>query len=72
MNLLTTTGAARRLGISRRRVLAYVAAGRLPAQRFGVAWMIQADDLAVLVRRKPGRPVTTGAGLRRKDRRARP
>jgi excisionase family DNA binding protein len=66
MRLLTTMDAARALGISRGRVLQLIAAGRLPAQRLGAAWIIRSRDLVRVADRKPGRPVTTGAGLRRR------
>ena len=66
MRLLTTMDAARALGISRGRVLQLIAAGRLPAQRLGRDWVIRASDLRLVAHRHPGRPVTTGAGLRRR------
>ena len=45
MTLLSTQEAATRLGISRRRVLALVSTGRLPAQKVGRDWIIQEADL---------------------------
>ena len=54
--LLTVTQAAARLGISRQRVCSLLAAGRLPATRFGQAWMITEEDLAAFVRLPRGRP----------------
>jgi excisionase family DNA binding protein len=56
MPSLTTTEAAKRLKISRRRVLELIAAGRLKATRFGPAWLIDPKDLAAVRVRKPGRP----------------
>ncbi len=55
---MTTGQAARRLGVTRRRVLALIAARRLAARRFGSAWMIEpaALDAPVIRDRKPGRP----------------
>ena len=53
---LTTTDAARRLGVSQRRVQALIGAGRLPAERYGRDWLIRVDALAAVRDRKPGRP----------------
>jgi excisionase family DNA binding protein len=54
--LLTTTQAAERLGVSRRRVLAMIRSGRLRAERIGRDWLIAEADLALVQERKPGRP----------------
>jgi excisionase family DNA binding protein len=56
MNLITTADAAEKLGISVDRVQALIRAGRLPATRFGRAYMINEKDLAKVKDRKPGRP----------------
>lgn len=56
MQLITTTEAANRLGISPRRVQALIKAGRLPATKLGRDWMIRAQDLKLVEDRKPGRP----------------
>jgi excisionase family DNA binding protein len=56
---ISTAEAARRLGISRRRVLALVAAKRLPAWRMGRDWRIEPRDLARVRVRRPGRPRVT-------------
>jgi excisionase family DNA binding protein len=56
--VLTTTQAAERLGISPRRVAALITAGKLPATQFGGSWMIQEEHLALVADRKPGRPKT--------------
>jgi excisionase family DNA binding protein len=56
MNLITTADAAAKLGISVDRVQALIRAGRLPAARFGRAYMINEKDLAKVQDRKPGRP----------------
>jgi len=53
---LTTAQAAGRLGVSVRRVLALIAAGRLAATRYGSAWLIAPAALAAVATRKPGRP----------------
>ena len=51
--------AARRLGVSRQRVLQMISDGRLPAERIGRAWSIQDSDIAR--RRVPvGRPLSVG------------
>lgn len=56
--LIDTAEAAARLGISRRRVLALIEAGRLPAQRLGArTWGIKIRDLAKVAERTPGWPV---------------
>lgn len=54
--LLTTTEAAKRLGISPRRVLALIYDKRLPAQQWGRDWLIREADLAQVERRPVGRP----------------
>jgi len=56
MEPLTSAEAAKRLNISVRRVQQLVKAGRLPAKVFGGALMIQAEDLKLVVVRRPGRP----------------
>lgn len=61
MNLLTTKEAAERLGVTSVRVCAMIAAGRLPAERFGRAYMIKESDLKLVADRRPGRPVQKAA-----------
>jgi excisionase family DNA binding protein len=56
MDYLTVQQAADLLGVTPRRVQAMVAAGRLPAVRFGRAFAIRRADLALVVERRPGRP----------------
>jgi excisionase family DNA binding protein len=56
MALITTAGAAERLGISVRRVQELINSGRLPAQQFGRTYVIDEDDLKLVEDRKPGRP----------------
>lgn len=53
---LTTVEAARRLGVTRRRVLALIEAGRLKAVRFGCAYALKAEDVDALTVRIQGRP----------------
>ena len=55
-DILTTQEAAQRLGVSTRRVIALIEAGRLPASRFGKAYAIQEADLAIVADRPTGRP----------------
>ena len=56
MKGLSVAEAAERLGISIRRVQQLVANGRLPADRFGGAFIINAKDLKLVANRRPGRP----------------
>ncbi len=56
MKLLTTQEAAEQLGVSVRRVTELITSGRLPAERFGRAYMINDSDLKFVEDRKPGRP----------------
>jgi excisionase family DNA binding protein len=59
--------AAKRIGVSRRRVLQFIKSGRLPAQVLGGAYVIQLADLAKVGDRKPGRPKKSKESARRKD-----
>lgn len=54
--LLTTPEVAERLGVTTRRVLALIQAGRLPSQQFGRDHVIKESDLALVSERKSGRP----------------
>ncbi len=56
MKTLTTQQTAERLGVSVRRVNDLITSGRLPAERFGRAYMIQEGDLRFVENRQPGRP----------------
>lgn len=56
MELLTTEQAAERLQVTPSRVRVLIRGGRLPAQNFGRAYMIQAEDLKLVENRHPGRP----------------
>jgi excisionase family DNA binding protein len=60
MNLITTSDAAEKLGISVDRVQTLIRVGRLPATRFGRAYMINEKDLVKVQDHKPGRPKKTG------------
>lgn len=56
---LTTTEAAERLGVSPRRVLALITAGRLRARKVGRDWQISPRALAEVQVRTAGRPPWT-------------
>jgi excisionase family DNA binding protein len=56
MQRLSAAEAAKRLGISVRRVQQLVRAGRLPAEEFGGAFVIKEKDLQLVANRRPGRP----------------
>jgi excisionase family DNA binding protein len=57
MNILNTSEAAERLGISTRRVLALIDEGKLPAKKIGRDYAIEEEALdTVTVYGKPGRP----------------
>jgi len=60
MKYLTTDQVGDILGVSGRRVRALIKVGRLPAQKFGKAWMIDKKDLQKVAIRKPGRPPSKG------------
>jgi len=60
MNLLNTTDAAQRLGVSVRRVLALIEEGKLRAQKVGRDYAIEEGALeGVKVYGKAGRPPKT-------------
>jgi excisionase family DNA binding protein len=56
MRRLSVAEAAKRLGVSPRRVQQLVRAGRLPAEQFAGAYVIKESDLALVANRRPGRP----------------
>lgn len=56
MKLLTTAEVAQRLGVHRTRVNVLIKEGRLPAQQFGRAYLINEKDLKLVENRKTGRP----------------
>ncbi len=53
---LSTTQAGERLNVSRRRVIALIEQGKLPAEKFSNVYMINEKDLALVENRKAGRP----------------
>jgi excisionase family DNA binding protein len=56
MKLLTTAQVAERLGVHRTRVNVLIREGRLPAQQFGRAYLVDEKDLALVAERTVGRP----------------
>ena len=56
MKLLSTADAAQRLNVSRQRVQALVAEGRLKATKVGRGYVIREADLLKLERKPPYRP----------------
>ena len=58
--LLTTAQAAAILQVTRRRVHAIIAAGRLPARKLGRDWLIEPADLAAYRPLPSGRPPVGG------------
>jgi excisionase family DNA binding protein len=54
--LLTTEEVAGKLGVTATRVRAMIAAGRLPAEKYGVVYLIKESDLKLVEDRKVGRP----------------
>ena len=53
---LTTDDAAKRLGVSIRRVVALINSGDLPSSKIGRSHVIKETDLELVKDRKPGRP----------------
>ena len=53
--MITTVEAARRLGITRQRVLELLRTGRIKASKFGRDWMVDEAAVAAHVRGLPGR-----------------
>ena len=56
MKLLTTAQAAEKLGVHRTRVNVLIKQGRLPAQRYGRAFLVEEKDLVLVSERPVGRP----------------
>lgn len=56
MELLTTSGAAKVLGLSAKRVRELALSGRLRGRRLGRDWVFEADDVRAFARleRPPG------------------
>ena len=56
MDRITTAQAAERLGVTKPRVIQLINAGRLPAEKIGMQYLIKPADLEKVKDRKPGRP----------------
>ena len=56
-DLITSKEASEELGVTVRRVLALIQAGKLKAHKLGRDWVIRRSDLDLVRVRKPGRPV---------------
>jgi len=54
--MLTTEQVAKKLGVTRGRVVAMLQSGRLKGTKFANVWMIDPKDLSAVKDRKPGRP----------------
>lgn len=57
---MTTVEAAQVLGVSKRRVVALIEAGKIKARKHGQAWLVLSIEGALI--RKPGRPRETQGG----------
>jgi len=55
-NLISSKEAAKKLGLSLRRVQALITDGRLPAQKIGNSYVVNEKDLELVKERTPGRP----------------
>jgi len=60
--LLSVKQASELLNVNRQRVLQFIAAGRLPAEKVGSVYVIRENDLKLVENRKPGRPRKTENG----------
>ena len=56
MKIITTTEAAKRLGVTPTRVRALIEAKLLKAFKYGREWLIDPKDLEAVKERKVGRP----------------
>jgi len=53
---ITASDAATTLGVTKRRVLQLIEAGRLPARKLGWSYLIRRPDLELVAERRWGRP----------------
>jgi excisionase family DNA binding protein len=67
MKIISTTEAARRLGITANRVRAMIRAKRLKAMKVGHEWLIDPKDLDAVKERKVGRPRKSRKGTKSKN-----
>lgn len=56
---ITLAEAAALLGLTKRRVQVFVKAGRLPATRVGIQFLVRRADVLAFAPGKPGRPPKT-------------
>jgi excisionase family DNA binding protein len=56
--LITAAEAGGALGVTRHRIIALISAGRLPAEKMGMQYLIKPADLAKVRDGKRGRPRT--------------
>ena len=66
MDRITTAQAAERLGVTKPRVIQLINAGRLPAEKVGIQFLIKPADLEKVKDRKPGRPPSADKPRRRR------
>jgi excisionase family DNA binding protein len=59
VNRITAADAAVSLGVTKRRVIALIEAGKLKAEKIGNLYLIKPSDLDKVRDRKPGRPKKT-------------
>jgi excisionase family DNA binding protein len=67
MKIISTTEAARRLGVTANRVRAMIRAKRLKAMKVGHEWLIDPRDLEAVKERKVGRPRKSRKGTNQKQ-----
>ena len=65
MKIISTTEAARRLGVTANRVRAMIRAKRLKAIKVGHEWLIDPKDLDAVKERKVGRPRKSRKGTKK-------
>jgi excisionase family DNA binding protein len=65
VKIITTTEAAKRLGVTPTRVRALIEAKRLKAFKYGREWLIDPKDLDAVKDRKVGRPRKSRKGTKR-------
>jgi excisionase family DNA binding protein len=65
MKIISTTEAAKRLGVTANRVRAMIRAKRLKAMKVGHEWLIDPKDLDAVKERKVGRPRKSRKGTKK-------
>ena len=66
MKIITTTEAAKRLGVTPTRVRALIEAKRLKAFKYGREWLIDPKDLEAVKDRRVGRPRKSPKTIKRR------